>query len=218
MHIYYSSQRYRKLGELDRIQGGPNITLSCENFNKIWKTLLAYVKCKMLLLNRRFFSACKWFIEIYEKWAEGGTSGQDCHATQGIVIIKCNASRSGTLRNCNLKSLDDDVMRIDEAMMRAADINMRADDGWHDDSSLSPENTLSLLAPIHMKNCDQILSWTIMETDAQLTILIRFLRYLAEMILFYVCTMWNLIIFLSLKFRKLFLNSWPFFARLPAQP
>ena len=207
MHIYYSSQRYRKLGELDRIQGGPNITLSCENFNKIWKTLLAYVKCKMLLLNRRFFSACKWLIEICEKWAEGGTSCHDCHATQGIVIIKCNESRSGTLQNCNLKSLDDDVMRIDEAMMRAADINSRADDGWHDDSSWSPENTLSLLVPIHMKNCDQILSLTIIETDAQLTILIRFLRYLAEIILFYVCTMWNWIIFLSLKFRKLFLNS-----------
>ena len=68
-------------------------------------------------------------IEIYDKWGEGGKSGQDCHATQGIVIIKCNESRSGTLRNCNLKSLDDDVMRIDEAMMRAADIKMRADDG-----------------------------------------------------------------------------------------
>ena len=68
-------------------------------------------------------------IGIYEKWGEGGTSVQDRHATQCIVIIKCNESRSGTLRNCNLKSLDDDVMRIDEAMMRAADINMRADDG-----------------------------------------------------------------------------------------
>ena len=78
--------------ELDHIQGGPNITLSCENFNKIWKTLLAYVKCKMLLLNRRFFSACKWFMEIYEKWTEGGTSGQDCHATLFLRASLLNRS------------------------------------------------------------------------------------------------------------------------------
>ena len=63
---------------------------------------------------------------------EGGTSVQNCYTTQGIVIIKYNESRSGTLRNCNLKILDDeildDVMRIDDVMMRAADINRRADD------------------------------------------------------------------------------------------
>ena len=39
-----------------------------------------------------------------------------------------NESRSGTLRKFNSKSLDHDVMRIDDAMTRAADINMRADD------------------------------------------------------------------------------------------
>ena len=65
----------------------------------------------------------------------------------------------------------------------------------------------------------QILNWTVMETDAQLIILIRFLRYLAQIILFYTYTHWNLIRFLSLKLRKLFLDNFAqkndlFFARL----
>ena len=36
--------------------------------------------------------------------------------------------RAGTLRNSKFKSQDDDVMRTDVVMMRAADDKMRADD------------------------------------------------------------------------------------------
>ena len=57
------------------------------------------------------------------------------------------------------------------------------------------------------KSLVQILNWTVTETDAKLIILIRFLIYLVQILLFYTSTQWNLIRFLSLKLRKLFLNN-----------
>ena len=63
------------------------------------------------------------------------------------------AQRAGTLRTCNLKRQYHDVMRTDDAMMRAADDNMRADDDMiaHDDLK-------TCFCPIHMKSCNQIFS------------------------------------------------------------
>ena len=69
------------------------------------------------------------------------------------------------------------------------------------------------------KSLVQILNWTITETDAQLIILIRFLRYLVQIILFYTWTHWNLIRILPLKLRKLFLDNFAYkndlFSRAP---
>ena len=76
--------------------------------------------------------------------------------------------------------------------------------GWHKYIEADTDDFMTIS---YDKSLVQILNWTITETDAQQIIFIRFLRYLEQIILFYTWTHWNLIRFLSLKLRKLFLDN-----------